>query len=122
MLECLSILESNVGAIKIPSQHGEDLNHKNLADLCQTALIQKHDRTLLIKCFSEKIMVDIDNRWPFPRIPIYYLLWIGDEEFEASIKILLDRSLEAHFAADATWGLPNFVSYCLFLTDLLELG
>ncbi len=50
---------------------------------------------------------------PFPRIPLYYLLWQGDEEFEARLSILFDRSIEHHFAADAIWGTVNLVSRLL---------
>lgn len=50
---------------------------------------------------------------PFPRIPLYYLLWEGDEEFAARLSILFDRSIEKHFAADAIWGTVNLVSRLL---------
>ncbi len=47
---------------------------------------------------------------PFPKIPLYYLLWEGDDEFEANLSILFDRSIERHLSADAIWGLINLVS------------
>ncbi len=47
---------------------------------------------------------------PFPRIPLYYLLWAGDEEFGPSLSILFDRTIERHLAADGIWGLVNVVS------------
>jgi hypothetical protein len=47
---------------------------------------------------------------PFPKIPLYYLLWVGDDEFEANLSILFDRSIERHLAADAIWGMINLVS------------
>lgn len=47
---------------------------------------------------------------PFPKIPLYYLLWEGDDEFEPNLSILFDRSIEKHLAADAIWGLVNLVS------------
>jgi hypothetical protein len=50
---------------------------------------------------------------PFPKIPLYYLLWEGDEEFEANLSILFDRSIECHLAADAIWGVINLVSDAL---------
>ena len=50
---------------------------------------------------------------PFPKIPLYYLLWEGDDEFEANLSILFDRSIECHLAADAIWGLINLVSDAL---------
>jgi hypothetical protein len=46
----------------------------------------------------------------FPNVPLYYLLWKGDEEFEPRLSILFDRSIEHHLAADAIWGLANLVS------------
>jgi hypothetical protein len=50
---------------------------------------------------------------PFPRIPLYYLLWEGDEEFKPRINVLFDRSIENIFAADAIWALVNRVSVAL---------
>jgi len=49
----------------------------------------------------------------FPKIPLYYLLWEGDEEFPPRMNILFDRSIEAHLAADAIWGVVNMVSRSL---------
>jgi len=46
----------------------------------------------------------------FPKVPLYYLLWEGDEEFPSRLSILFDRSIEEHLAADAIWGLVNLVS------------
>jgi len=47
---------------------------------------------------------------PFPKIPLYYLFWEGDEEFAANLSILFDRSIERHLSADAIWGVVNLVS------------
>lgn len=47
---------------------------------------------------------------PLPKIPLYYLLWEGDHEFEANLSVLFDRSIERHLSADAIWGLVNLVS------------
>jgi hypothetical protein len=52
---------------------------------------------------------------PFPRVPLYYLLWKGDEEFEAQVTVLLDRSIENVLAADAIWALVNRVSTALLV-------
>ena len=52
----------------------------------------------------------------FPKVPIFYLLWKGDEEFEPSLSILFDRSIQYHLSADAIWGLTNLVS------DILVMG
>ena len=51
---------------------------------------------------------------PLPRIPIYYLLWQGDEQFAPRLSILFDRSIEQLLAADAIWGLVNMVNERLF--------
>lgn len=50
---------------------------------------------------------------PFPKIPLYYLLWEGDDEFEANMSILFDRSIERHLAADGILGMVNLVSDAL---------
>jgi hypothetical protein len=52
----------------------------------------------------------------FPKIPLYYLLWQGDEEFEPRLSILFDRSIEEHLPADAVWGLVKL------FTDILVRG
>ena len=50
-----------------------------------------------------------------PKIPVYYLLWEGDEEFGPDLKILFDRSIEKHLSADAIWGVVNLVSDALLM-------
>ena len=50
---------------------------------------------------------------PFPRIPVYYLFWKGDDEFGARISVLFDGSIEELFSADAIWGLVSRVSTAL---------
>jgi hypothetical protein len=47
---------------------------------------------------------------PFPRVPLYFLLWLGDEEFKPRFQILFDRSIETCLAADAIWALVNRVA------------
>ena len=47
---------------------------------------------------------------PFPKIPLYYLLWSGDEEFSPRLSVLFDRSIESHLTADAIWGLIRLVT------------
>ena len=49
----------------------------------------------------------------FPKIPISYVLWVGDEEFPPSLSILFDRSIENHLSADAIWGVVRLVSDAL---------
>ncbi len=48
-----------------------------------------------------------------PRIPLYYLLWEGDADFEPNVTVCFDRTIERHFAADAIWGLVKRVSRAL---------
>ncbi|SPD75391.1 conserved hypothetical protein [uncultured Desulfobacterium sp.] len=50
---------------------------------------------------------------PFPRVPLYYLFWQGDDEFETRIDVLFDRSIEEYFSASGIWGLVNLVSTAL---------
>lgn len=50
---------------------------------------------------------------PFPRIPIYYLLWLGNEEFPPRISILLDRSIEQVLSSPSIWSLVTLCSYYL---------
>jgi len=49
----------------------------------------------------------------FPKVPLYYLLWEGDEEFDPRVSVLFDRSIEHHLSADAIWGLVALVSEAL---------
>lgn len=51
--------------------------------------------------------------YPFPKAPVYYLLWEGDEEFSPNMSVLFDRTIERHFSADGIWGLINLVSNAL---------
>ena len=47
---------------------------------------------------------------PFPRVPLYFLLWRGDEEFRPRLQVLFDRSIENTLSADAIWALVNRVA------------
>jgi hypothetical protein len=53
----------------------------------------------------------------FPKVPLYYLFWEGDEEFEPRLSILFDLSIERHLAPDAIWGLVNLVSDMLLFGE-----
>ena len=50
---------------------------------------------------------------PFPKIPLYYILWEGDKEFKPRLSVLFDKSIERHLAADGIWGTVNLVSHVL---------
>ena len=59
-------------------------------------------------------MADASYRFlPFPRVPLYYLLWKGDDEFDPKISVLFDRAIEDCLSASAIWGLVNLVSFAL---------
>jgi hypothetical protein len=51
--------------------------------------------------------------FPFPKVPLYYILWEGDGEFEPRLSVLFDQSIERHLTADAIWGVVNLVSDAL---------
>lgn len=51
--------------------------------------------------------------WPYPRIPIYYLLWKKDSEFKAEADVLFDMSIEHYLDAAGIWGLVNLVTRCI---------
>ncbi len=46
----------------------------------------------------------------FPRIPIIYILWMGDEEFPAKAGVLFDASIASHFTLDMIWIMVHEVS------------
>ncbi len=50
---------------------------------------------------------------PFPRVPLYFLLWLGDDEFQPQVQVLFDRSIETCLPADAIWALVNRVAHAL---------
>jgi len=53
----------------------------------------------------------------FPKLPIIFVFWKGDEEFSPSITLLFDSSIEECFSADAIWGMAN-----LAIDSLLRAG
>jgi hypothetical protein len=55
-----------------------------------------------------------------PKVPLYYLLWEGDDEFEPRISVLFDRSIESHLSADAIWGLVALASEALLKSPNLS--
>jgi hypothetical protein len=55
---------------------------------------------------------------PFPRIPLYYLLWLGSVEFPPRVSILFDRSIEMALSSPAIWGLVTLCTYYLLKTDV----
>ncbi|MCJ7705870.1 MAG: DUF3786 domain-containing protein [Desulfobacterales bacterium] len=39
----------------------------------------------------------------FPRIPLAYLLWEGNEEFPPKIRVLFDSTIQSHLPLDVIW-------------------
>lgn len=48
---------------------------------------------------------------PLPKVPVTYLLWLGDAEFAPRVTVCFDRSIEQHFAADGIWALVKRISF-----------
>jgi hypothetical protein len=40
---------------------------------------------------------------PFPRVPVFIVLWRGCEEFQARADLLFDSTCECHFPQDIVW-------------------
>lgn len=63
-------------------------------------------------------MADVGFRFQaLPRVPVYGLLWEGDDEFEPRFSVLFDRSIEKHLSADAIWGLVTLVGLALIQAE-----
>ncbi len=39
----------------------------------------------------------------FPRVPLAYLLWEGNEEFPSKIRVLFDSTIQSHLPLDIIW-------------------
>jgi hypothetical protein len=50
---------------------------------------------------------------PFPRLPVFYLLWLGNEEFPPRLSILFDRSIAKALSSPAIWSLVTVCNYYL---------
>ena len=48
-----------------------------------------------------------------PKAPITYVLWLEDEEFPASVKILFDPTIQEFLPLDIIYGLTIFISHRL---------
>lgn len=57
--------------------------------------------------------------YPFLQVPLHYLLWEGDDEFEPRLTVLFDRSVERHLTADAIWGVVTLATDALLRTPRL---
>lgn len=41
--------------------------------------------------------------YPFPRVPVFIILWSGDDEFPSRSSLLFDSSCVSHMAVDILW-------------------
>ncbi len=49
--------------------------------------------------------------WPLPRVPVLFVLWEGDEEFEPALHIRFDATVASQLLTlDTLWALVNVVS------------
>lgn len=58
---------------------------------------------------------------PFPRLPVYLIIWSGDEDFAASGQLLLDTTCTCHLSTDVLWAVTT-VCCLLFLEEPRLLG
>lgn len=54
--------------------------------------------------------------FPFPRVPVVILVWIGDEEFSPRCNLLFDSTCELHLPQDIIWS-TAMMSLLLMLED-----
>jgi hypothetical protein len=53
---------------------------------------------------------------PYPRVPLLFVLWNGDDEFEAAMHVRFDETVLRHITTlDTLWALVNVVSRSLRL-------
>jgi len=47
---------------------------------------------------------------PLPKVPVCYILYQGDEEFDAAMVVTFDDTIEHHLPLDVIWALVNVTS------------
>jgi hypothetical protein len=47
---------------------------------------------------------------PLPKVPVVYILYRGDEEFDANIVVTFDETIDRHLPLDVIWALVNVTS------------
>ena len=52
---------------------------------------------------------------PFPRIPVVFIVWSGDDEFPSRCSLLLDSSCTHHMPADIIWSTAKMSVDCMLL-------
>lgn len=75
---------------KMATRYGNDFGsfYKKGAELCSQEL-EHGDASLRL--------------YPFPRVPVTYILWQGDEEFPARVDMFFDTTCEQHLPTDVIW-------------------
>lgn len=58
---------------------------------------------------------------PFPRMPVYLILWFGDHDFPPKGQLLLDSSCPKYFSTDVIWAV-TMVCCLIFLDGCDKLG
>lgn len=54
----------------------------------------------------------------FPKIPLVYVLWVGDREFSPRVQVLFDETIQDHFPLDVIWCAVSEVTRRLVALDL----
>ena len=75
------------------------------------AIAQKfnHQKELFLAVGSKYGAVEMDygdvavKLLPFPKVPVYLILWFGNEDFPPSGQLLLDPTCSSHLSTDVIW-------------------
>ncbi len=54
----------------------------------------------------------------FPKVPLAYMLWKGDEEFPARVGVLFDSTIQSHLPLDIIWCMVSETNRRLIETSL----
>ena len=73
-------------------------------------LYQASSRFNAKKCDYGDASVEI---FALPRLPLYYVIWAGDEEFPARISILFDQTASKQLPLDALWAVVKLMNKAL---------
>lgn len=57
---------------------------------------------------------------PLPRVPVYLILWSGDEDFPPTGQLLLDSTCTCHLSTDVLWAVTTVC--CLLFLEKPRLG
>ena len=53
--------------------------------------------------------------YPFPRIPVVFIVWSGDDEFPSQCSLLFDTSCTHHMPTDIIWSTAKMSVDCMLL-------